>query len=116
MTSIWVIKGSLGRRSWYIMIYFGPSIEEAERLKDIPPTFMRPRWEKAPRISHDGQIILSGDRKSPKDRVVGPLLNGQTSWLINGGDPTYESWDDPPSGPGELPSPHYYNGNPSKLP
>ena len=28
-----------------------------------------------------------GDRKSPKDRVVGPLPNGRTSWLINGGDP-----------------------------
>ena len=26
-----------------------------------------------------------GDRKSPKDRVVGPLPNGQTPWLINGG-------------------------------
>ena len=28
-------------------------------------------------------------RKSPKDRVVGPLPNGRTSWLINGGDPNY---------------------------
>ena len=40
-----------------------------------------------------------GDRKSPKDRVMGPLPNGQTSWLINGGDPNHlrPSWDDPPS-------------------
>ena len=29
------------------------------------------------------------DRKSPKDRVVGPLPNGRNSWLINGGDPTH---------------------------
>ena len=27
--------------------------------------------------------------KSPKDRVVGPLPNGRTSWLINGGDPNH---------------------------
>ena len=27
--------------------------------------------------------------KSPKDRVVGPLPNGRTPWLINGGDPKY---------------------------
>ena len=25
-----------------------------------------------------------GDRKSPKDRVVGPLPNGPIKWLING--------------------------------
>ena len=30
-----------------------------------------------------------GDGKSPKDRVVGPLPNGRTSWLINGGDPNH---------------------------
>ena len=30
-----------------------------------------------------------GDRKSPKDRVVGPLANGRTLWLINGGDPNH---------------------------
>ena len=38
--------------------------------------------------------------KSSKDRVVGPLPNGRTVWLINVGDPftTYwPSWDDPPS-------------------
>ncbi len=29
-----------------------------------------------------------GDHKSPKDRVVGPLPNGN-SWLINGGDPNH---------------------------
>ena len=28
-----------------------------------------------------------GDRKSPKDRVVGPLPNGRTPWLVNEGDP-----------------------------
>ena len=41
-----------------------------------------------------------GDRKSPKDRVVGPLPNGRTPWLINGGTllTTYIHWDDPPSG------------------
>ena len=40
-----------------------------------------------------------GDRKSPKDRVVGPLPNGRTLWLINGGPilTTYDTWDDPPS-------------------
>ena len=27
--------------------------------------------------------------KSPKDRVVGPLTNGRTPWLINGGDPNH---------------------------
>ena len=34
-------------------------------------------------------LILNnhGDRKSPKDRVVGPFPNGLTSWLVNGGDP-----------------------------
>ena len=28
-----------------------------------------------------------GNRKLPKDQVVGHLPNGRTSWLINGGDP-----------------------------
>ena len=27
--------------------------------------------------------------KSPKDRVVGPLPNGRTFWLINGDDPNH---------------------------
>ena len=40
-----------------------------------------------------------GDRQSPKDRVVGPLPNGRTSWLTNGGDPNHlQVLDDPPSG------------------
>ena len=26
---------------------------------------------------------------SPKDRVMGPLPNGRTLWLINGGDPNH---------------------------
>ena len=30
-----------------------------------------------------------GDRKSPKDRVVGPLPNGLFMAEINGGDPNY---------------------------
>ena len=32
-----------------------------------------------------------GDCKSPIPGVVGPLPNGRTPWLINGGDP---NWDD----------------------
>ena len=38
----------------------------------------------------------------PRNGVVGPLPNGRTLWLINGGDPitTDKSWDDPPSTPG----------------
>ena len=43
--------------------------------------------------SHDGRMLVvnsHGDRKSsPKDRVVGPLRTGLTSWHINGGDPNY---------------------------
>ena len=36
-----------------------------------------------------GYVVNShGDHKSPKDRVVGPLPNGN-SWLINGGDPNH---------------------------
>ena len=48
-------------------------------------------------------MIVSPLRIS-KDRVVGPLPNGRTSWLINGGDPNYlrPSWDDPPSGPHSM--------------
>ena len=36
---------------------------------------------------------------SPLTGVVGPLTNGRTPWLINGGDPNHvsKSWDDPPS-------------------
>ena len=30
-------------------------------------------------------LITMGDHKSSKDRVVGPLPNGRTLWLINGG-------------------------------
>ena len=30
-----------------------------------------------------------GDRKFPKDRVVGPLPNGRKKWLTNRGDPNY---------------------------
>ena len=50
--------------------------------------------------SHLGYVVNShGDRQSPKDRVVGPLPNGRTSWLTNGGDPNHlQVLDDPPSG------------------
>ena len=50
--------------------------------------------------SHLGYVVNNhGDRKSPTDRVMGPLPNGLTSWLINGGDPNHvsKSWHDPPS-------------------
>ena len=36
----------------------------------------------APRMSRKWLI---GDHKTPKDRVVGPLPNGRTPWLLNGG-------------------------------
>ena len=42
-----------------------------------------------------GRVHVSGENnhgdgfKSPKDRVVGPLPNGRTLWLINGGDPNH---------------------------
>ena len=46
-----------------------------------------PTWRIIPGL---GYVINNhGDRKSPKDRVVGPLPNGRTSWLINEGDPSY---------------------------
>jgi len=42
--------------------------------------------------SNLGYVINKhGDRKSSKDRVVGPLPNGRTSWLLNGGDPDHLS-------------------------
>ena len=43
--------------------------------------------------SQDGRIRgycnNHGDRKTPKDGVVGPLANGRTSWPVDGGDPNY---------------------------
>ena len=37
-----------------------------------------------------GSVVNNlGDPKSPKDRVVGPLMNGRTPWLISGGDPNH---------------------------
>ena len=43
-----------------------------------------PYLEDHPRT--DLQVVNNhGDRKSPKDRVVGPLTNGRTSWLSNDG-------------------------------
>ena len=30
-----------------------------------------------------------GDRCCPLNGVVGPLINGRTSWLVNGGDPNH---------------------------
>ena len=45
----------------------------------------------------DGYVVHNhyGSFLSPKDRVVGPLPNGRTSWLINGGDSNHQktSWD-----------------------
>ena len=40
---------------------------------------------------HPSYYVVStyGDRNSPIPEVVGPLPNGQSSWLINWGDPTY---------------------------
>ena len=35
--------------------------------------------------------LITMVNKSPKDRVVGPLPNGRTLWLINGGDPKHVS-------------------------
>ena len=37
------------------------------------------------------------DRKSPKDRVVGPLPNGLSGLWMGVILTTYKSWDDPPS-------------------
>ena len=56
---------------------------------------MDPTW----RIIPVSKWLITMVSKSPKDRVVGPLPNGLTPWLTNGGDPitTYKSWEDPPS-------------------
>ena len=36
--------------------------------------------------SPDFQVVNNhGNRKSPKDQVVGPLPKGRTLWLVNGG-------------------------------
>ena len=37
----------------------------------------------------DTWFITMVSCKSPKDRIVGPLPNGRTPWLINEGDPNY---------------------------
>ena len=39
---------------------------------------------------------------SPRTGVVGPLTNGRTSWLINGGDPNYLLSGGPSSKKGAL--------------
>ena len=36
-----------------------------------------------------GKWLITMVSKSPKDRVVGPLPNGRTSWLINRVDPNH---------------------------
>ena len=42
----------------------------------------------APRTN--GYVVNNhGDRFRPLNGVMGPLINGQTSWLINGGDPNH---------------------------
>ena len=49
-------------------------------------TRIQRKQEGAWRIIPELRYVVNnhGDRKSPKDQVVGPLLNGH-SWLINGG-------------------------------
>ena len=38
----------------------------------------------------DGSVVSNhGGLKSPRPGVVGPLLNGLASWLVNRGDPNY---------------------------
>ena len=58
-----------------------------------PPEQLQPVRVSNPILGGSSQLgsVVSnhGDRKSPKDRVVGPLPNGPTPWLINGGDPNY---------------------------
>ena len=53
-------------------------------------------------VNKHGHMVIV----SPLDGVVGPLANGRTLWLINGGDPitTYIHWDDPPSTPNLHPT------------
>ena len=41
------------------------------------------------RFIPDSKWLIIMISKSPKDRVVGPLPNGRTSWLVNEGDPKY---------------------------
>ena len=48
-------------------------------------------------------IVIVGT--SPEDRVVRPLPNGRTSWLINGGYEALTNWDDPPSTSSTYPRP-----------
>ena len=48
--------------------------------------------------SHDLEVVINhGDRKSPKDRVIGPLPNGLKVLYMGVILTTYKSWDDPSS-------------------
>ena len=70
-------------------------VPPAEFILGISHT-KQPTWRIIPGWSK--WLITHGDRKSPKDRVVGPLSKMAFLWLIKGGDPnyTYDTWDDPP--------------------
>ncbi len=53
-----------------------------------PLVFIEAYLEDHPRT--DGYVVNNhGDRVRPLTGVMGPLINGRTSWLINGGDPNY---------------------------
>ena len=56
--------------------------------RSLFPLKIPPYLEDHPRT--DGYVVNNhGDRFRPLSRVVGPLPNGRTLWLINGGDPNY---------------------------
>ena len=56
---------------------------------DAQQVFGRLLEDRAPRHKDTCLITMVIVGTSPKDRVVGPLPNGRTSWLINGDDPNY---------------------------
>ena len=85
--SVGYVVNKHGDRTRYLKLTFSPlKIRLPNRKLVFQPSIFR------------GYVSFR-EGKSPKDRVVGPLPNGRTSWLINGGDPitTCKSWDDPPS-------------------
>ena len=67
-----------------------PSVAKLRMVPSIwshrPPqgSPMKPRKAGAWRIILVTKWLVTMVSKSPKDRVVGPLPNGRTSWLING--------------------------------
>ena len=70
-------RGILATRSWAMQRF-----QEVEELgcRGKPWVWIYPPGLGSVVNNHD-------DRNSPKDRIVGPLTNGRTLWLINGGDP-----------------------------